>query len=383
MKKDYYELLGLDKNASENDIKKAFRKAAMKYHPDKMANESEQTKKEAEEKFKELNEAYQVLSDPEKKQLYDQYGHAAFENGGFNQSSGFSGFDFSDIFGSGGFGGFDFEDLFGSGFSSSSSQKRRKKGQDMLYTLELNLREIADGVEKEIKYRRDGKCNHCNGSGAKDSKMKKCSTCSGQGYEEKVQRSIFGMMKSRVECSKCNGAGEIPEQKCSHCFGSGIQKEEVSKKVKIPAGIEDGQRLVVRQSGAYGGKGSEYGDLYIQIREKIDPLFKRDGVNVYCKIPISFKLATLGGELEIPTLRGKTKIKISEGTQNAMKYKIKDGGIKYSYGIGSQIVEISVEVPTNLNKEQKKKLEEFYETLDEKNEKKTKSFWEELKDFFN
>lgn len=381
MKKDYYELLGLDKSASEADIKKAFRKAAMKYHPDRMANADEKEKKEAEEKFKELNEAYQVLSDPEKKQLYDQYGHAAFEQGagGFGGGQGFGDFDFGDIFSSffGG-GGFDF-----SGFGGGSSfNQRRKQGQDLLYTLDLTLEEIADGIEKEIEYTRTGKCSSCSGTGAKDSKTKTCNTCDGKGFITKTQRTILGMSNVRVECSTCHGIGEIPEHKCGTCHGNGNKKEQVKKKIKIPAGVESGQRLVVRDGGNYDGPGSDFGDLYIQIREKRHELFQRDGYDIYCRVPISFLTATLGGEIEVPTLRGKTKIKIAEGTQNGTKMRIRDAGIKHSGYKGSQIIEISVEVPKNLNAKQKDKLKEFYDTLGVENEEKTTSFFERIKDFF-
>lgn len=381
MKKDYYELLGLSKNASESDIKKAFRKAAMKYHPDKMANESDKKKKEAEEKFKELNEAYQILSDPEKKQLYDQYGHAAFENGGFgNGASGFSGFE-----------GFDFEDIFsnffggsgfGGGFSSRYSNARRQ-GEDILQTVDLTLQEIADGVEKTIEYNRTGQCEKCSGTGAENKEMETCSKCSGRGYTDEVQRSIFGNTRVRVECSQCNGQGKRPKKECKSCHGHGTKTERVKKTFKIPAGVENGSRLVLRDGGHYGGFGSEFGDLYIQIREKHNSMFIRNGMDVYCKVPISFKLAAIGGEAEVPTLRGKTKIKINEGTQNGTKMKIRDAGIKNGHRIGSQIIEIDVEVPQNLNDEQKKKLEEFYDSLNENNVKYTKGFFDKIKDWFN
>ena len=383
MKKDYYELLGLNKNATESEIKKAFRKAAMKYHPDKMANETEEKKKEAEEKFKELNEAYQILSDPEKKQLYDQYGHAAFENGGFGNAQGFGGFE--------GFEGFNFEDIFsnffgGGGFSggfSSGFSGGRRQGDDILQTVELTLQEIADGVQKDIEYNRIGKCDKCDGTGAENKEMATCSHCHGAGYTEEVQRSIFGNRRVHVECSECHGTGKKPKKECSHCHGKGTKTERIKKTIKIPAGVEDGTRLVVRDGGNYAGPGSEFGDLYIQIREKSNSMFIRSGIDVYCKVPISFKVAALGGEVEIPTLRGKTKIKINEGTQNGTKMKIRDAGIKYNHRIGSQIIEIEVEVPQNLNKQQKEKLEEFYSLLNENNEKHTKNFFDKIKDWFN
>lgn len=380
MKKDYYEVLGINKGASDDEIKKAFRKAAMKYHPDRMANESEEKKKEAEEKFKELNEAYQVLSDPEKKNMYDQYGHAAFEQGGFGQGQGFGGFGgfdfgdiFSDFFGGSGFGG------FSSGFSSS----RNRQGEDLVYNLELSLEEIADGVEKEINYNRSGKCSSCNGTGSKGGKTKQCSHCSGRGYTVR-QQQIFGMVtNSQVECSHCHGTGEVPEQPCNSCNGTGIKREKVTRKIRIPSGVEDGQRLVVRDGGNYAGPGSEFGDLYIQIREKKHKFFERVGMDVYCKVPVSFKVATLGGEIEVPTLRGKTKIKINEGTQSGTRMRIRNAGISRGGYMGSQIIEINVEVPVKLNKKQKDKLNEFYELLNDKNQEKTKNFFDKFKDWLN
>lgn len=377
MKKDYYELLGIDKSASESDIKKAFRKAAMKYHPDRMANESEEKKKEAEEKFKELNEAYQILSDPEKRNMYDNYGHAAFENGGYS-SQGFSG-DFSDIFSSifGG-GGFSF-----SGFDDFGYGSNHRSGEDINLSLELTLEEIADGVEKEISYSRDGKCSSCNGSGAKNGKTKKCDHCSGRGYTV-IQQQIFGMTtQTRQQCRHCNGEGTIPEEKCSKCKGTGVSRENINKKIKFPSGIEHGQRMVIRDGGNYGGRNSDFGDLYIHIREKKHDFFERSGLDVYCKVPMSFKVASLGGELVVPTLRGKTKIKISEGTQSGTRMRIRNAGIKKGHHTGSQIVELVVEVPTKLSNKQKDKLNEFYDILEDKNQEKTKTFFKRVKDFFS
>lgn len=243
-KRDYYEVLGVDKNASEDDIKKAFKKAAMKYHPDRFANASDAEKKEAEEKFKEVNEAYQVLSDSKRKQQYDQFGHAAFEPGG----AGFSDFDpnsfdfgdiFSNIFGGGssGFGGFEGF----SGFGGSSRRSYVEPGNDLRYNLEITLEEAAKGVEKTIKYKRNGKCEFCNGTGAEDGKTKTCPTCNGQGTIRTQQRTILGVMQSQTICPDCHGTGKVPEKKCKHCHGTGTAKEIVEKKINVPAGIDDGQ----------------------------------------------------------------------------------------------------------------------------------------------
>ena len=242
-KKDYYDLLGIDKTASDSEIKKAYRKLAMKYHPDKFSNASEKEKKEAENKFKEINEAYQVLSDSDKKSKYDRFGHAAFENGGGNPGG------FGGGFGSG-FSGEDiFSSFFGGGFGGSQGQRGPEPGNDLRVDVIITLEEVAKGGEKEIKYTRMGKCSKCHGSGAEPgSKMKKCPKCNGTGRIEKIQRTMLGNFKSVVECDECHGKGKIPETKCSKCRGTGVEREQVKKKIKIPIGIHDGQRL--RMSGA-------------------------------------------------------------------------------------------------------------------------------------
>lgn len=213
--------------------------------------------------------------------------------------------------------------------------------------------------------------------------MKKCSNCDGKGYKTVKQNFGFGMMgNSRVSCDECNGMGEKPEQNCNKCHGDSMKEEIIEKKIKIPAGIQDGARLVIRQGGNYGGAGAQFGDLYIQIREKAHSIFIRDGLDVFCKVPLSFKVATLGGEIEVPTLRSKKKIKINPGTQSSSKMRIKDAGIKYEGYVGSQIIELVVEVPKNLTKEQKEKLEDFYNCLEGKEEKEDKSFFDKIKDVF-
>ena len=314
-KRDYYEVLGVDKNASEDDIKKAFKKAAMKYHPDRFANASDAEKKEAEEKFKEVNEAYQVLSDSKRKQQYDQFGHAAFEPGG----AGFSdfdpnSFDFSDIF----------SNIFGggsSGFGGSSRRSYVEPGNDLRYNLEITLEEAAKGVEKTIKYKRNGKCEFCNGTGAEDGKTKTCPTCNGQGTIRTQQRTILGVMQSQTICPDCHGTGKIPEKKCKHCHGTGTAKETVEKKINVPAGIDDGQKLKYAGLGEASQSGGPNGDLYIVIRIKSHDIFVRDGENLYCEVPISYSTAVLGGEVEIPTLNGKKtiRIKVTETSSTWLK----------------------------------------------------------------
>ena len=387
-KRDYYEVLGVSKDASESDIKKAYRKAAMKYHPDKFSNSSDAEKKNAEEKFKEINEAYEILSDPQKKAAYDQYGHAAFENGaGGTGAGGFSG-------GFSGFGngqGFDFDDLgdifgsfFGGGGRSRSQGPKVNQGDDLRYNLTLTLEEVANGVEKEIKYKRDGKCKSCHGSGAEaGSHMKTCTKCNGSGHIRMQQRSIFGMQVMTQECDVCHGTGKVPEKACSHCHGTGIEHETVTRKIKIPAGVETGQRLVVRDGGNAGRNDGIYGDLYIFITVKKHEIFERTGLDIYCDVPVGITTAILGGEVEVPTLNGKVKIKIAEGTQNGKEFKLREKGISYGARKGSEIVRIKIETPTNLTEKQNKILREFDVSLETKNYKEGKSFKDKIKRFFS
>lgn len=384
-KADFYDLLGVDKGASEQEIKKAYRKKAMQYHPDKYTNSSQKEKDDAEHKFKEINDAYQVLSDKQKRSQYDQFGHAAFDGsagGGFG-GGGFGGF--------GGFGGGDFEDLgdiFGSFFGGGgrSSRRRSTPGSDLRYNVELTLEEAARGVEKEVKYMRNGTCHTCDGSGAKPgSDMKTCSKCGGSGRIEELQRTMFGTFKNVAECPDCKGKGKTPEKKCGDCHGTGISREKVVKTVKIPAGIDDGQRLRLNGYGEASHDGGPNGDLYIYISVKPHDIFKRVDNDLYCEVPISYCLAALGGEIEVPTLEGNVKIKIPAGTQGGRTFRLRDRGIANSrgFGKGDQMVEIAVEVPTNLSDEQKDLLREFDATLKDSNTKLNKSFLDKVKDFFS
>ena len=377
-KRDYYEVLEINKGASETEIKKAYRKAAMKYHPDKFTNASESERKEAEEKFKEANEAYQVLSDPQKKQQYDQFGHAAFENGGGGFSG--AGFDFGDIFG----------DIFGSsfgggfgGFGSSSRRSYVEPGADLRYTLEISLEEAAQGIEKTIKYKRTGKCHVCDGTGAEDKHMKTCPKCNGSGHILTQQRTILGVMQSQTVCPECNGRGEVPEKKCKACHGSGKEKETVEKKINIPAGIDDGQRLKLSGMGEASLNGGPNGDLYVQIRVKRHEIFERDEQDLYCEVPISYSMAVLGGEVEIPTLTHKKTIKIPAGIESGKSLKVKGEGIKSLRGgyKGDIIVKIIIETPKNLTDKQKDLLQKFEESLNEKNYEKKTGFFKKVKKF--
>lgn len=381
-KRDYYEVLEIDKGASEGDIKKAYRKAAMKYHPDKFTNASEKEKKEAEEKFKEANEAYQVLSDPEKKQKYDQFGHAAFEQGGGFSGAGFDFGDiFGDIFGSGFGGGFSGFGGFGGG---SSGRSYVEAGADLRYTLEISLEEAAQGVEKKIKYKRTGKCNTCDGTGAEDKHLKTCPRCNGKGHILTQQRTILGVMQSQTVCPDCHGRGEIPEKKCKVCHGSGVERETVERKVNIPAGIDDGQKLRLSGLGDASTSGGPNGDLYVLIKIKRHEIFERDEDDLYCEVPISYSMAVLGGEIEIPTLTGKKTIKIPEGIESGKSLRVRGEGVKSlrSGYKGDIIVKIIIETPRNLSEKQKELLHKFEESLNEKNYEKKTSFFKKVKKFF-
>ena len=387
-KRDFYEVLGIAKGASDTEIKKAYRKAAMKYHPDKFSGANESEKKEAEDKFKEINEAYQILSDENKRAQYDRFGHAAFENGGGAGAGGFGGFsggfeDLGDIFGSffggnagfGGFGGF-----------SNSRQRGPEPGEDLRYNLELTLEEAAKGVEKTLKYKRTGTCKTCHGTGAQEgSKMNKCSKCNGTGTIHVTQRTVFGNFQTAQECDVCHGKGEIPEKKCKKCHGTGIDTETVEKTIKIPAGIDDGQKLRLSGMGNASTEGGPNGDLYVYITVKQHPFFERNGVDIICNVPITFAQAALGGDIEIPTLNGKKTIKVPAGTQNDKMFRLKGEGIKNprSPYTGDQIVRIKIEVPVNLNSEQQELLKKFDESLKDKNHKDNKNFFDKLKNFFS
>ncbi len=385
-KKDFYEVLGLSKGASEDEIKKAYRKKAMQYHPDKVSQGTEAEKKEAEKNFKEINEAYQVLSDPQKKQQYDQFGHAAFEQGG-GQGYGGGGFG-----GFGGFSGDDLGDIFGSffggngGFGGGGRRRGPEPGEDLQYAVEITLEEAARGCEKTIKYTRNGKCGTCGGTGAKaNSKMNKCSKCNGTGKIETIQRTMLGNFRSEAVCDTCHGTGKIPEEKCGTCNGKRIVKETINQKVKIPAGISTGQKLRMTGLGEASHEGGPNGDLYIVIRVAQHEIFEREGNDLYCQIPISYCVATLGGEIDVPTLNGKKTMKIPEGTQSGQKFSMKEEGIQNinSHRKGNLIIEVMVEIPVGLNAEQKELLQAFEDSLKDKNHKQKKTFFDKIKKMFS
>ena len=377
-KKDYYEVLGLSKGADEKEIKQAFRKLAKQYHPDLNPDN-----KEAEAKFKEINEAYEVLSDPDKKAKYDQFGHAAFD-----QSQGFGGGanygDFNDIFGD------IFGDFFGGGAGFGGSRAQRtgpKAGSDLKIKLDITFEEAAFGTKKEIKINRIEKCDVCGGSGAKKGTNKKtCPTCNGTGAVKTVQRTPFGQFASTKTCTVCNGTGEVVEQPCEACNGTGKEKKSRKLSINIPAGVDSGSVIPLRGEGNHGERGGPSGDLYVYINVKEHEIFERDGNDVWCEIPISFTKATLGGSIEVPTIEGKVKYEIPEGTQTGTVFRLKNKGIKNlrGSGKGDQYVRVKVTVPKKLTEKQKSLLEEFAAEMGEKETKSDdkKGFFDKVKDAF-
>jgi len=379
-KRDYYEVLGLQKGASDAEIKKAYRKLAKQYHPDLNPDNPE-----AEAKFKEINEANQVLSDPEKRAKYDQFGHAGVDpsyGGGANFTGGFDGVDlgdiFADIFG-GGMGG------FGGGRSSNPNAPRR--GADIAVQLEIGFMEACKGVSHDITINRTEDCPECNGTGAKaGTSTKTCPDCKGRGYVTVQQRSMFGMMQSQRPCTKCGGKGKIVESPCAKCGGSGKTTMRKTVSVKVPAGIDDGMTLNVRGQGSVGMNGGQRGDLKVRIAVRKDPVFEREDYNIWIDFPITYAQAALGAEIEVPTIDGKVSYNVPAGTQPGTVFRLRGKGVQKlqrSEGDrGDQMVKINVEVPKNLNKKQKEALQAFEETLDEKNYEKRKSFFDKIKDMF-
>ena len=373
-KRDYYEVLGIQKGASDDEIKKAYRKMARKYHPDLNPGD-----KSAEKNFKEVNEAYEVLSDAEKKSRYDQFGHAGVDpnfsaggaGGGFGGFGGFDG-DF------GGFGGFGdvFETFFGGGASSQRRANAPRQGEDIHLSLNITFEEAAFGCEKEIKFKRRETCSHCNGTGAKDGKeIETCPQCNGRGVVVTVQRTILGNVQSKRTCPSCNGTGKRIKVPCEHCK-SGIVITDKKTIVKIPGGIDNGQTLTIRSQGHAGKNGGPNGDIYISINVLPHKLFTRKGFDVYCTIPISFIDAVLGTEMTIPTLDGKIKYQIPESTQTGTTFRFKGKGTNKinSKSRGDLYVTVDVEISKSLSSKQKSILKDFAKTVTDKNFLKKSDF---------
>jgi molecular chaperone DnaJ len=364
MKRDYYEVLGLSRSASDEELKKAYRKLAVRYHPDKNPGD-----KAAEERFKELGEAYQILSDPDRRAQYDRFGHAAFEQGGFG------GFDFGagfeDILG----------DLFGDFFGTGRQRGRRSRtsrGQDLQYQLDVTFEEAARGCEKTLSIPRLTPCATCSGSGAKPgTKPTVCQQCRGSG-QIRFQQGFFTIAKT---CGTCNGQGSVISSPCADCNGAGARRRTHTLSLRIPPGVDTGSRLKLRGEGESGGNGGPPGDLYVLIRAADHPIFVRDGVDVVCEVPVSVVQAALGTKLEIPTLDGPRKLEVPAGTQSGHLFRLRGLGVPdlNGYGRGDQVVRLTVETPRKLSPRQRELLEEFARISGEEVHPMSKSFLEKVK----
>ena len=363
-KRDYYEVLGVEKSATDEEIKKAYRKQAKANHPDLHPND-----KECEARFKEINEAYEVLSDEQKRKLYDQYGHAAFDpNGGFGPGGpGFGGF--------GGFGGFSdiFGDIFGGGFGDIFGGGQRsgpRRGENVRVRVTVTFEEAAFGCNKEINVGRVEPCPDCSGSGAAPgTQPETCTECNGNGSVRTAQRTPFGMVQSSAPCRKCGGRGKIVRKPCPKCGGRGAVRKNQKINIKIPAGIDDGQTISLRGQGNAGSDGGPQGDLLVTVMVKPHPLFERDGNAVLLEMPVTFAQAALGDEIEVPTIDGKVKLTIPEGTQPGSVFRLRGKGIPYlqsKSGRGDQFVTITVSVPKNMNAAQKETLRSYARAMNEK-----------------
>ncbi len=370
-KKDYYEILGVSRDADEREIKKAYKRLAMKHHPDR-----NQGDKDSEAKFKEIKEAYEILTDAQKKAAYDQYGHAAFEHGGMGGG------------GFGGGGGGDFNDIFGDVFGDifGGRRQRASRGSDLQYNMVLTLEEAVRGVTKEIRIPTLAECDTCHGSGAKaGSSATTCSTCHGAGQVQ-MRQGFFAVQQT---CPTCHGRGKIIKDPCNKCHGQGRVEKTKTLSVKIPAGVDTGDRVRLSGEGEAGENGAPAGDLYVQVQVKQHPIFERDGNNLYCEVPINFAMAALGGEIEVPTLDGRVNLKVPAETQTGKLFRMRGKGVKSVRGgaQGDLLCRVVVETPVKLNDKQKQLLRELEESLGgekgAKNSPRSKSFLDGVKKFFD
>ncbi|HEY2343792.1 MAG TPA: molecular chaperone DnaJ [Chthoniobacteraceae bacterium] len=383
-KRDYYEILEVERTATAEEIKRSYRKLAVKFHPDKNPDNPS-----AEESFKELGEAYDVLMDGDKRAAYDRFGHAAFAQGTAGAGRGAGGFHdpfdiFREVFGGGGGGGGAggiFEQFFGGAGGARTDREGRQRGADLRYDMQITLEEAAIGAEKEIEVTKLAVCAQCSGSGAEaGSRAVTCRDCGGRGQVI----SSRGFFQVSQTCPRCRGTGQVIERPCRKCGGEGRSEAPARIKLKIPAGIEDGSRLRSVRNGEAGIRGGPHGDLYVVIHVKEHEIFEREGEHLFCEVPVSFTAAALGGELTVPTLEGQAHLKIPAGTQGQAAFKLRNKGmpILNSSSRGDLIVRVLVEVPTRLNAEQRKKLEEFAALMGEENTPLHKSFFEKAKEFF-
>ncbi len=365
-KRDYYEVLGVERGASEEAIKKAYRTLAKKYHPDMNPGD-----KEAEQKFKEINEAYAVLTDPEKRSRYDQYGHEGIDpsmGGGFGDFGGFGGFDFSDILNS----------FFGGAQTGSARRNAPQRGEDIHFRLTITFEEAAFGCKKEITFSRIEKCSECGATGAaKGTSPETCPTCRGTGTVKTTQRTALGLFQTSRSCDNCHGTGKVIKNPCNNCNGKGYVKVNKKLSVTIPAGIDDGERVGLPGQGNDGRNGGPSGDLVLVITVRPHLIFERDGYDIYCEVPITFVEAALGAEIDIPTLDGKMKYTIPEGTQTGTKFTLRGKGIQHIHSTkrGDLIFSVTVEVPKNLTDQQKDLLRKFAETCCPANNTKKTNFF--------
>lgn len=375
MAKDYYEVLGVDKGASDDEIKKAFRQQAKKYHPDLHPGDQE-----AEAKFKEINQAYSVLSDADKRAKYDKFGEAGVDPNGFG-GGGFGGaydVDLGDIFSS----------IFGGGFGGGSSRRRNgpQKGSDLLYKMSLEFMEAAFGVEKDIQITKEDLCRTCGGSGAQPGTTPEtCPTCRGAGRVQQQTQTLFGMTMVTKSCPTCGGRGTVIKTPCTQCRGRGRLKTTKQLHIKIPAGVDNDERLQIKGEGEPGVNGGSYGDLYVEFRIKNHDVFRREGINTFCEIPVTYAQAALGAEIEIPTIYGNEKFQLKEGTQPGDSAVLRGRGIANKNNPnmkGDHTVKFFIEVPTGLNREQKQLLTQFNNTLTDRNYTKRSQFFQRIKNIF-
>lgn len=372
-KRDYYEVLGVSRNATEDELKKAYRKLAKQYHPDLNPGD-----KAAEASFKEVNEAYAVLSDAEKRRTYDQYGHAGVDGQGFGGFNG-GGFniDLEDLFGS----------FFGGGFGGGGRQKGGpQRGANLKYRMNLDFMEAAFGVERTININKEDVCDTCKGNGTRDgSTPDKCQTCQGTGQVNQRQQTMFGAVMTQRPCTVCGGRGTTVKDPCPDCHGQGRRAKAKTLQVKVPAGINDGEMLTLRGEGEPGSGGGPYGDLYVEIHLRPHPVFQREGYNTFCEVPITFPQASLGSEVDIPTIDGPYAFHLKEGTQPGELFTIRGKGIPYinrNNVRGDHQFRVVLEVPRHLSEQQKEMLQQFEKSCSEKNYQKRGNFFSKLKDLF-